>query len=205
MTHRRLGPIFFIVLWMGTQTLVTPAPFGIGEEAMENNQLEIAYGKFSMTDARYKKVYKSGREMWSLEIFRKFIGPEDHSLGLSAGYRYFTKSGSATITQESTRLTFHNTFLALRYIIRLGFLLPWLEAGIDRVDFKENSSIIVSSGAAVGYHIQGGVFIRIPKIRHVKIKISARHTSAVKERNGIKADLGGFEVNIGIAFGFNGF
>jgi len=170
---------------------------------LEKNHIEFGYGHYDIGDIRYKKVYSRGREVFSLELSRLVLTNKHHHIGMSIGIRSFTAKGYATFTGESSSLSINPLTLGFRYFLSLNSFIPWLEIGMDYYSYREKSEIYTTNGSVFGYHLQGGLYIRIPYIKNLKAKISIKHTKALTEKNNIKVNLGGFEYSLGLAFGFN--
>lgn len=182
----------------------------IGKEEKRDNSdmlkklmLELSYGRYKISDARYEEVYQKGREIYTSEIVRLLFTQNHHHFGLAAGIKSFTKKGHATVTQEPSKLTLIPIFLGLRYLLKVYNFIPWIEIGADYYLYKEKSDIKATSGSTFGYHVQGGFYLQIPKIDFIKLKIYAKHTKAKTKENNIEIDLGGFEYSLGLAFCFN--
>ena len=170
---------------------------------LEKNHIEFGYGHYTLEDSRYRKVYSQGREIYSLELSRLILANTHHHLAITIGVRGFKKKGQATFTGEPTVLSIYPVTLGFRYYLSLGGLIPWLEIGMDHYSYKEKSDIRPTRGSSFGYHIQRGLYIRIPWIKPLKLKIAVKHTKVSALENGIKINLGGFEYYVGLAFGFN--
>jgi hypothetical protein len=170
---------------------------------LEKNHIEFGYGHYDIGDIRYKKIYSQGGKVFSLELSRLVLTNKHHHVGISVGVRYFTKKGRATFTGESSSLTINPLTLGLRYFLSLNSFIPWFEIGMDHYSYKEKSEIHITNGSVFGYHLQGGLYIRIPCTKNLKVKISVKHTKALTEENNIKINLGGLEYSLGLAFGLN--
>lgn len=169
---------------------------------LKKNSIEIGYGRFTIGDSRYKEVFKTGREIYSLEYYRILASKRGNNLGILGGVRYFRKTGTATFTGEKTWLTLLPISLGGRYILDLGYALPWFDLGLDILVFRESSSIKKTLGFTIGPFVQAGLSVRIPYFEALKLKASVRHSYAKARPWGISVNLGGFEYSIGLAYGF---
>jgi len=172
-------------------------------DMLKKLMLELSYGRYKISDARYEEVYQKGREIYTSEIVRILFTQNHHHFGLAAGIKSFTKKGHATVTQETSKLTIIPIFLGLRYLLKVYNFIPWIEIGADYYLYKEKSDIKTTSGSTFGYHVQGGLYLQIPRMKFLKLKIYAKHTKAKTKENNIEVDLGGFEYSLGLAFCFN--
>jgi len=173
------------------------------EDILENTMIELGYGRYKISDPRYKEVYRGGREIYTLEVLQLLQTLNHHHLGLSLGVKHFTKKGKTTVTQESTQLTLIPISLGFRYLLKIKQFLPWVEMGMDYYNYKENAATKATEGWAFGYHVAGGCYFEIPKVKFMKLKIYVKHTKAMAKEDEIKVNLGGFEYSLGLAFGFD--
>lgn len=173
------------------------------KNSLENTIVGFSYGRYELSDPRYKRIYETGREIYSLEGFRLLRSRNRHHFGLAAGIKRFNKRGHSTITHEDTLLTLSPIYLGIRYLLKVNNLIPWVELGLDRYTYTESADIKTTKGSAIGYHIQGGFYLEIPKFEFIKLTIYAKHTHAMAKEEKIEVNLGGFEYSIGLAFGFN--
>ncbi|MFC2156965.1 hypothetical protein ACFLT9_03935 [Acidobacteriota bacterium] len=173
-----------------------------GSLKLKKNSIEIGYGRFTIGDSRYKDVFKTGREIYSIEYSRSLFTIGRNNLGAIGGIRYFRKTGLATFTLEKTYLTLLPISLGGRYILDLGYFLPWIDLGMDIMIYRESSPIKKTLGFTIGPFVQAGLSVRIPYFEAFKIRASVRHSYVKARREGISVNLGGFEYSIGLAFGF---
>jgi hypothetical protein len=170
---------------------------------LRNTLFESYYGRYEISDRRYKEVYQQGGDIFTLEISWLLKAQDQHHLGISLGIKSFTKKGQASITQEETKLRLIPIFFGCKYLFKAGNFIPWIEIGLDWYTYKERSSIKTTSNSTLGYHIQGGLYFQIPKIEFMVLRVYAKHTRAKTEENNIEVNLGGFEYGVGLAFNFN--
>jgi len=173
------------------------------ENILEKTMIELAYGRYKISDPRYKEVYKKGKEIYTLEVLQFLQALNKHHLGLSFGVKHFTKKGKTSLTQESTQLTLIPVSLGARYLLKIKQFLPWLEIGMDYYNYKESAAIKSIEGWAFGYHVAGGCYFEIPKVKFIKLKFYVKHTKAMAKEDEIQVNLGGLEYSVGLAFGFN--
>ena len=195
--------IFFpFLIFLLLETPVIPA-HPDKEDLLEKTMIELGYGRYEISDPRYKEVYRAGREIYTLEVLQLLKALNHHHLGLSLGVKHFTKKGNTSVTQENTQLTLIPVSLGARYLLKIKQFLPWIELGMDYYNYKESAATRATEGWAFGYHVAGGCYIEMPKVKFIKLKIFAKHTKAMAKEDEIQVNLGGFEYSIGLAFGFN--
>lgn len=202
----------FLALCLLTAVSLQPAFSQTGTEVkeaerqgleLERTIAEFMYSRFEPSDLRYKKVYQTGREIYSLEIYQGMYADIYHNFGFTAEIRRYAKKGHATLTQESTQLLLVPVGIGVRYVLNIDHFVPWIEVGADYVSYTETSDLRSTSGSTLGYHLQAGFYLETPGLESLKIKISIRHSKAPTEENGIRIDLGGVEYGIGLALGIN--
>ncbi|MDH4220145.1 MAG: hypothetical protein OEW23_15400, partial [Candidatus Aminicenantes bacterium] len=164
---------FLIFLFLDTFTLQAQS---LNQDTLERTSIELGYGRYNISDPRYKDVYEEGREIYTLEILQLLRTQNHHHLGLATGVKHFTKKGKSTITQEGTQLTLIPISLSGRYLLKIKSFIPWVEMGMDYYHYKESATIKITEGWAWGYHIAGGCYFEIPKVKFIKLKIYLRHT-----------------------------
>ena len=86
----------------------------------ETTFVEFFYGRYTIKDERYKKVYEEGREIYSLGLVHILRESKPHFLGLAAGIKTYTKKGQSTLTKENTELSIHPLYLGFRYLLKQG-------------------------------------------------------------------------------------
>jgi hypothetical protein len=194
--------LFPLLTFLLLETPILPAQPN-KEDLLEKTMIELGYGRYKISDPRYKEVYRGEREIYTLEVLQLLQALNHHHLGLSLGVKYFTKKGKTSVTQESTRLTLIPVSLGARYLFKIKQFLPWIEMGMDYYNYKESAAIKSTKGWAFGYHVAGGCYFELPEVKFIKLKFYAKHTKAMAEENEIRVNLGGFEYSLGLAFGFN--
>lgn len=167
---------------------------------LENTFIELGYGRYDVSDTRYKEVYQRGDKIYTLEIHHLLQAQNLHHFGISIALKRFVKKGQSTVTQEKTQLFLMPIVLGFKYLFKAGNFIPWIEIGMDLYKYKESSNIKTTSSSTFGYHIQGGLYFQIPKIEFIKLKIYAKHTKATTKENNIEVNLGGLEYGLGLAF-----
>jgi hypothetical protein len=60
-----------------------------------------------------------------------------------------------------------------------------------------------TSGWASGDHFQGGLYIVIPGMENLRIKLYYKYTRVTATEEEIEVGLGGPEYGLGVSFGFN--
>lgn len=198
----RSQKILFVLVFLLAETFLLDSQPMKGN-VLEKTMIEIGYGRYEISDPRYKKVYKEGREIYTIKVLQLFYSQNGHHVGITAGVKHFTKKGHSTVTQEETRLTIVPLSLGLRYLLKLNHFIPWSEIGLDYYHYKESATITTTVGWALGYHITGGIYFEIPKASFIKLLIYAKHTKAMAQEENIKVNLGGFEYGLGLSLGFN--
>jgi hypothetical protein len=202
-SNGRKGLIFFpLLIFLLLETSMLSA-YPDKKDVLEKTTIGLGYGTYKISDARYKEVYNGGREIYTLEVLQLLHSLNHHHIGLSVGFKHFTIKGKTTITQESTALTLVPISLGFRYLLKIKHFLPWIEMGMDYYNYKESAALKTTEGNAFGYHIAGGLYFEIPRVNFIKLIIYAKHTKCLATEEKIKANLGGLEYSLGLAFGFN--
>jgi len=75
--------------------------------------------------------------------------------------------------------------------------------GGDIVSYQENSDFHSTSGSTWGYHLEGGVFIKVPRLKFLMLNLYLKITKAIAQEETIEVDLGGLEFGLGLTFGFD--
>ncbi|MBD3414127.1 MAG: hypothetical protein GF421_06835 [Candidatus Aminicenantes bacterium] len=151
---------------------------------------------------RFKEVYGNIGVMTGIEISHFFPLIQNSSLGISLEIRGMAKAGQSTISRQNTLLSMNPITVTGRYILKKGVLRPFLGTGLDIFLYKEQSSLGDHSGAAGGFHLEGGVYCHPPLFDMISIKAGVRWTRAVAQEDSIKVNLGGLEFGLGILLCF---
>lgn len=170
---------------------------------LEMTFIEFCLGRYNIKDPRFIRVYTSGREIFTLELFQLIAAEIPHHFGISAGLKHFRQNGRSTVTKKDSQLTLSPLFLGIKYLLSTNYFVPWLELGLDYYIYREESEVKTTEGHTFGYHFQGGVYVQFPKLRTIKLKIYLKHTRATAVEEDIEVNLGGMEYSAGISIGFN--
>ena len=93
--------------------------------------------------------------------------------------------------------------LAGRLLYQTKYVIPFVGYGGDWFSYSEKSALADTSGSASGDHFQGGLYIIIPGMESLRIKLYYKSTRVTAVENEIEVELGGPEIGIGVSYGFN--
>ena len=82
-------------------------------------------------------------------------------------------------------------------------VIPFAEVGWDYFPYREESPVYTTSGSALGFHLQAGVFIPLKVLKSLKVKLYLRYSRVKTEENDLEVNLGGIEYGMGLVYGLN--
>lgn len=176
-----------------------------GEEIVlvENTVMRIFAGFYSIQDDRFKMIYEDQACIYGFGVSQKIFSSHKHYLSLSIDFKFFSKKGESTVTQEATKLILKPISMGVVYMFVTKPVIPCAEVGWDYLPYKEKSLVHSTSGRAWGFHLQGGILIPVKVLKFTKVKLYLRYSSARTEENNLEVNLGGIEYGLGIVYGFN--
>jgi len=160
--------------------------------------VEFIYGRFTPSDAQFKKVYQKGGSIEGLILSGNLVS----NFNLYLEVKAFSRSGELTFTKEKTKFFMLPLSLGVRYILPRGWFLPYAGFGTDFYFYYENNPIGTVTNYAHGYHLQGGTYIRPAESVPVWLNLKLKYTKAQAEYKGRTLELGGLEFGIGLALVF---
>lgn len=153
-----------------------------------------SYGMLQPGDSVVKDVYANPTVMGAELRFRLSGGVY---LSLSGGY--YSKTGSLTLTKESTKIT--NIPVEALIVVHFlnGMISPYAGAGGAACFYNEENVIGTAQGSAFGFAGCAGVTVRLGAFG---LDARARYSSVNAKNGDVSANLGGltFSVGAGILF-----
>lgn len=116
---------------------------------------------------------------------------------LWASADYFSKTGALTLTGEEAKLRIIPVLAGLKYSFGpFGPVRPYLGVGPGYFQYKEKSVIGVVEKGSLGFGVKAGACFEIPG--GVLIDLQAGYTHCLVKPQEIEANIGGFQVALGI-------
>ncbi len=149
---------------------------------------------FQPTETAFKDIYGGGLCLGG-EVTVGLAG----RFAIWASADYFSKTGALTLTGEEAKLRIIPILAGVKYQIPLtGFIRPYVGAGLGYFQYKEKSVIGVVEKGSLGVGLKAGAFLEIPG--GVLVDVQAGYTRCKVKPQDIKADIGGFQLALGIGF-----
>jgi hypothetical protein len=169
-----------------------------------NTTAGFMIGTYKSPDEGYKEVYGTQTDVqFGINLSRTLLYLKGFQFDLSFEARLFSKTGKSTRSGDEAKFRMIPLTLAGRLLYQTKYVIPFLGGGIDWYNYKEDSVVASTSGSATGYHFQAGVFIAIPSLDALRVKLYYKYTKVTATENEIDVQLGGPEYGIGLSFGFN--
>ena len=169
-----------------------------------NTTAGFMIGTYKSPDGRFQEVYGTQTDVqFGIDLSRTILYLKGFQFDLSFETRLFSKTGKSTLSGDETKFRMIPLTLGGRLLYQTKYIIPFLGGGIDWYNYKEDSILASISGSATGYHFQGGVFIVIPNLDFLRVKLYYKYTKVTATENEIDVQLGGPEYGIGLSFGFN--
>jgi hypothetical protein len=169
-----------------------------------NTTAGFTIGTYRSPDDRFKEVYGTQTDVqFGINLSRTLLYLKGFQFDLSFEARLFSKTGKSTLSGDEATFRMIPLTLGGRLLYQTKYVIPFLGGGMDWFNYKEESILASTSGSASGYHIQGGVFIVIPNLDFLRVKLYYKFTKVTATENEIDVQLGGPEYGIGLIFGFN--
>lgn len=174
------------------------------DDEMRKVGVGLSVGYLSLQDDVFQEVYGKGGIYYNAEL--SFVLPfSTKYLDVWAGVSQIQVDGKSTAFDENTRLKITVFSMAVRYLIKPAKLTPFFGLGLDYYSYKETlpEGFVVDSigGYDLGFHFQGGVYLRLTPGLFAKILV--KYNVAETTENGIDVDLGGMEYALGMIYRFN--
>jgi len=171
-------------------------PFG-------NTLISLNYGSYAISSEVFGQVYGQRVSKWGGSLAKTIIRQDNHNFLLKLGFSRTSTSGEATITKEPTKFSMSPFSLSAQYMANYIYVIPYVGIGGDIVSYQENSDIHSTSGSTWGYHLEGGIFIKVPRLKFLMLNLYLKITKAIAQEETIEVDLGGLEFGLGLTFGFD--
>ena len=172
-------------------------------EKTKNTYLGIFAGIYNIRDDRFKQIYEGLGYIYGFGLSRRLFNLNQHNFYLSLDFRFYSKKGKSTVTEEDTKLILRPISLGGAYMFALKRIITFAEIGVDYYPYKEKSALHSTSGTGWGFHLKGGALIPLKILKSLKGKIYFRYSEAKTVENDLEVNLGGFEYGIGIIYELN--
>ncbi|MFQ6082975.1 MAG: AMIN domain-containing protein [Candidatus Aminicenantia bacterium] len=172
-------------------------------EKTENTFIGMLSGMYNVRDDRFKEIFKGSGFIYGFGLSQKIYNFKQHYFNLSLDFKFYSKKGKATVTEEETKLTLRPISFSGTYMFVTKRIIPFAEIGLDHYSYREESTIYTTSGTTSGFHLQGGMFISLPVLKALKVKLYVRYSNAKTMENDLEVNLGGIEYGMGIVYGVN--
>jgi len=172
-------------------------------EKIENSMIGFSLGSYNVRDDRFEDIYGKRGAIFGLELSRLVYNTKNHNFDVCLGVQFFSKTGASTVTKEETKFSIIPLSISGRYLFKVNNFIPFASIGLDYYNYKERSVLHDTSGSTTGYHFQGGIYYQIPKFEFMKIKLYVKYTKAKAKEDDFDVELGGTELGIKLAYGFN--
>jgi len=161
-------------------------------------------GSYGNDSDRFSEVYGGDTSFqFGLNFTRSLVYFRGFHLDVSGEARMISKTGQATLSGDEAKIKIFPLTLAAILAYDMKYVSPFFGYGGDWFSYKETSALANTSGWASGDHFQGGLFIGIPGMENLRIKLYYKYTRVTATKNEIEVDLGGPEYGIGVSYGFN--
>jgi len=190
----------------------------VQKEGFYNTMIGFFVGSYLIPGEDFKAVYKNEKgevtaPIYGLSLSRTLVSVGNFQFDISAEARLYQKTGHATITGEEATFTMLPMIsIAPRLLFQTKYALFFAGGGIDFYHYKEKSTLLPVdlypdqsiSNSASGSHYQVGVYLIIPKLESLRVKLYYKNTTVTATENKINFELGTKnEYGIGISYGFN--
>ncbi len=175
-----------------------------GPPGFYNTTVGAMAGSYRSDSSRFREIYGSGTSVqFGLNLSRTLLYYGGLQLDLSVEARLVSKTGKSTLLSQETKIKMYPISLAGRLLYQTKYVIPFVGYGADWYSYKETSSLASTSGSASGDHFQGGLYVIIPGMESLRIKIYYKYTRVTAREKGIDVKLGGPEFGLGVSYGFN--
>jgi len=178
--------IFFIFLVI---SLLFSSQLPASQSSQKQGTLELYYGNYQINEPRFKDVYEKGGAIWGIAL----------SCSLIFGFDFYTeikrfyKLGLLTYTKEESKFLLLPISFGIRYVLAGKALSPYLGGGKDIYFYYENNPIGTVFDFADGYHVLGGVYLRLGEDFPVLLNLKIKYTQVKAKENDLNTELGGIE------------
>jgi hypothetical protein len=164
----------------------------------------VSLANITLADKRFQEVFGHQIESClSLDFSQVLFTSSRLALAAGAEYERLSLEGQSTVTGQATQVSIVPLNLGLRLIVRSGSLWPYISAGLALYHYQETSSLHNTVSDTTGFSLGGGVFVGSPSFKLLRAKAFFRWTRAVAQENGLRVNLGGWEIGGGLVLGFS--
>ncbi len=177
----------------------------VKKEGFYNTMIGLSVASYKIPDTTYGEVYgPEAAPIYGLNLSRTLVSLGNFQFDISAEARLYKKTGAATVSLEEAKFTmFPIISIAPRLLFQTKYAIFFAGGGPDFYSYKEESVLATTTGSKTGYHYQAGLYIILPTIDFLRVKLYYKFTKVKALENGYEADLGGTEYGIGLCYGFN--
>jgi opacity protein-like surface antigen len=169
-----------------------------------NTTVGVMAGSYKNDSDRFSEVYGGDTSFqFGLNFTRALVYFRGLHLDVSGEARMISKTGRATLSGDEAKIRIFPLTLAAILAYDMKYVSPFVGYGGDWFSYKETSALAETSGWASGDHFQGGLFIGVPGMENLRIKLYYKHTRVTATENEIDVKLGGSEFGFGVSYGFD--
>jgi len=173
------------------------------QEQIENTMVTLSLGDYFSSSDIFKQIYGSGGGIYSLDISRIIFRRENHNVAFSLGIGFFSRTGVSTFFEEETKFYLVPSSISGKYLFNTKYVIPFVELGLGFYSYREESDIHDTSGSTIAWRMGCGSYIKIPKLKFLKLIVYLKKAKAIAVEDKIEIDVGGLELGIGFVIGFN--
>lgn len=182
---------------------VNPAP-SPASSRVKDMSIGFNMGYFFFQDSAFQDLYSKSALFYRGEM--SFTLPlVINNIDVWTAVTHFKKNGKTSLYAEDLSFSFTSFSIALRYLREISIFTPFVGGGIDYISYKETfpANFIVPSmgGSDLGFHFQGGVYVRVTPYLSGKLQI--RYLTSKTTENNLDVNLGGVEYAFGLIFHFD--
>lgn len=174
-------------------------------EGFANTMIGVGLGSYQIPSEQFSEIYGTdAAKTFGLSLSRTLVQYQALSLDVEGGIRFYSKTGAATESRETTTFKMKPISLALRLNYVWKYVQAFAGYGLDWYGYTESSAIANTTGSANGHHFTAGIYFRPPVLDGMlRLKAYYKFTKVTATSNGISVDLGGNEYGLGLSLGFN--
>ncbi len=165
----------------------------------------ILLGSYHIKDDRFERIYRKKRSILGIEVIYELYKKHKYIIEGAFSFKFYSTDGYSTITGDYTKFSLRPYVLNFRTKYKLSeFFNPFTGFGLDYYSYKEECPTLkTTQGSKMGYHIEIGGCLEIPKLEKFGIRGYLRYSVVNAEENNIKVELGGVEFGMGIFYKFS--
>lgn len=167
-----------------------------------NTLIGLRYGKYFMGSEVFNQVYGGEVASYGFSISKTVIKKDNHNFLLGIGFSRIYATGESTVTKDTTKFSMIPISFYTQFMANHVYVVPYVGIGADLLQYKETSDVHRTSGSTLGYHLEGGAYIKIPQIKFLMFKLYVKLSKGVTQEENIEIDLGGLEFGLGLSFSF---